>query len=307
VQAHVVERSGLRVARVEIMHLDPEARTTKLEGIFKRVDITNEVTERRKTLEDDLKRLIGVVQGELPVIEVGPHCFTPYRCPFRTRCWPAREEREEVFAVDEAGLRSAMSGWLSPIAFLDFETMGPAFPIWEGYAPYEVIPLQLRAHVEANGDHAHHAWMIDDGSDPRRSFAEALLEATSGAHTILAYNASYERNIIVRVAESLPDLAPQLRDIAYRTCDMLAPVRNHVTHPDFEGSYSLKRVLPVLTGLGYDDLEIDNGLLASNELQRIVRGEAATDEQKKALLAYCERDTWGLVLLLKRLRELAHV
>ncbi len=307
VQAHVVERSGLSVRRVEIMHLDADARTTKLEGIFKRVDVTNEVTERRKTLEDDLRRQLTVIQGELPVIEVGPHCFTPYRCPFRNRCWPPREERAEVFEVDEAGLRSAMSGWLSPIAFLDFETMGPPFPIWEGYAPYEVIPLQLSAHVEANGDHVHHAWIIDSDSDPRRRFAEALLEACAGAHTILAYNASYERNIILRVADYLPDLAPCLRDLAYRTCDMLAPVRQHVTHPDFEGSYSLKRVLPVLTGLGYDDLAIDNGLVASQALEKIARGEADPNEQRDALLAYCARDTWGLVVLLKRLRELARV
>jgi hypothetical protein len=29
------------------------------------------------------------------------------------------------------------------------------------------------------------------------------------------------------------------------------------------------------------------------------------DAEVAALLAYCERDTWGLVLLLRRLRELS--
>src|SRR6267142_3809327 len=32
---------------------------------------------------------LAMLQGSLPDVPVGPHCSTPYDCPFWARCWPA--------------------------------------------------------------------------------------------------------------------------------------------------------------------------------------------------------------------------
>ncbi|MCU0252388.1 MAG: hypothetical protein MUE61_19520 [Vicinamibacterales bacterium] len=88
-------------------------------------------------------------------------------------------------------------------------------------------------------------------------------------------------------------------------------VRDHVYHPDFEGSFSLKTVLPALVpDLGYNDLAIADGDTASRELTRLVLGDAAFLPADRALtreqlLRYCERDTLAMVRVLSRLRELA--
>jgi hypothetical protein len=88
-------------------------------------------------------------------------------------------------------------------------------------------------------------------------------------------------------------------------------VREHVYHPDFEGSFSLKTVLPALVpDLGYNDLAIADGDAASRELTRLVLPDAAflpTDRalKREQLLRYCERDTLAMVRVLSRLRELA--
>ena len=88
-------------------------------------------------------------------------------------------------------------------------------------------------------------------------------------------------------------------------------VRNHVYHPDFGGSFSLKAVLPALVpGLGYDDLVIREGETASAQLEALLlapEGFAPEEARqlREALLAYCERDTFGLVRLHARLRELS--
>jgi hypothetical protein len=109
----------------------------------------------------------------------------------------------------------------------------------------------------------------------------------------------------------LPHLAPQLNRLAASTHDLLAIVRNHVYHPDFGGSFSLKSVLPVLVPeLSYDELEVSDGGIATLELQRLLlRGDALAKAEmtrlREALLRYCELDTWGTVRLLERLHELA--
>src|SRR5712691_3605128 len=93
--------------------------------------------------------------------------------------------------------------------------------------------------------------------------------------------------------------------------DLLPVVRDHVYHPDFLGSFSLKYVLhPLVPGLTYDDLVIVDGLVAGVEIARLlfVAGKIPREEHDRVrqdLLNYCERDTWAMVKVLERLRELA--
>jgi len=106
--------------------------------------------------------------------------------------------------------------------------------------------------------------------------------------------------------DSLNYLAPLARLV-----DPLPVVRDHVYHPDFGGSFSLKSILPALVpALGYDDLEIAEGETASRVLMQLVADDptllpAERATKREALLRYCERDTLAMVRVLSRLRELA--
>ena len=87
-------------------------------------------------------------------------------------------------------------------------------------------------------------------------------------------------------------------------------MRDNVYHPAFNGSFSLKYVLAPMTGLTYNDLVIVDGRLASVEDRAdCFRGPQdparRADRLRQDLLAYCERDTWATVMLMKRLKELA--
>jgi len=83
-----------------------------------------------------------------------------------------------------------------------------------------------------------------------------------------------------------------------------------VYHPDFAGGFSIKKTLPALVpGLSYSDLKVQDGEMATVELQRLMfqgaempAGERA--ELREALLRYCARDTWAMVKLLEKLRTL---
>ena len=87
-------------------------------------------------------------------------------------------------------------------------------------------------------------------------------------------------------------------------------MRNHVYHPDFHGSFSLKKVAPALLGEdAYQDLEIAEGQLASVELHRLMFEKDEMDPEewealRRDLLAYCKEDTLLLVKLRRRLMEL---
>ena len=125
---------------------------------------------------------------------------------------------------------------------------------------------------------------------------------------VVAYNPSFERRVLKGLAEFCPDLATPLLELRDRVVDLLPIVRDHVYHPAFGGKFGLKAVLPALTGESYNDLAVGNAGVASSALVRLLFNPPPDEEHERLrhdLLAYCERDTWGLVLLLRRLRELA--
>ena len=213
--------------------------------------------------------------------------------------------------IVEPGLRAALRDFTAPIAFLDFETVGLPIPVWNGCHPYDAVPAQFSCHVEdAGGSVSHHEWLAEGAGDPRPALAQRLIRACEGARTVVAYSAGFERGRLMEMADALPALAVPLQSIADRLMDLLPVVRNHVYHPGFGGSFSLKSVLPAMVPeLSYDDLAISDGAAASQELERLLFQEAELTPEAKAqlrsdLLRYCHQDTWGLVRLLRRFREL---
>jgi uncharacterized protein DUF2779 len=214
--------------------------------------------------------------------------------------------------IVERSLAGALKAFVPPIAFLDFETVGLAVPVWSGCHPYDAVPVQFSCHVvRRDGDVAHHESLADGSGDPRPALAERLVAACQGARTVVAYNAPFERSCVEGLRAAVPRLAAPLGRIVDRLADLLPVVRNHVYHPDFGGSFSLKRVVPALIPeLRYDDLAISDGQSASLELMRLLfRGDAlegdAKEQVRRNLRRYCYQDTWGLVKLWEYLQGLA--
>ncbi len=229
---------------------------------------------------------------------------------------PAERQRRAVVTggpVVEPTLRDALRAFEPPLAFLDFETINPAVPVWNGCHPYDNIPVQFSCHrLWGDGRLTHEFWLADGSNDPRPGIAAALVEACAGAGAIVAYNASFEVTCLRTLAAALGGrLAHALHDIEHRIVDLLPTVRDHVYHPAFGGSFSLKSVLPALVaGLSYEGMEIAEGGTASTELQRLIlQGDILTADERsrlrEALLRYCEMDTRATVELLERLRALA--
>jgi hypothetical protein len=174
-----------------------------------------------------------------------------------------------------------------------------------------VVPVQLSCHVAGPGTLEHRAWLTDGRDDPRETFARALIAACGKAQTILAYNAPSERRCISGLIDAVPRFSAALSALSNRLTDLLPIVRDHVYHPDFGGSFSIKDVLPALApDLGYDDLEIQDGESASVVLEGLLlRGNTLDPAERgvwrRKLLRYCERDTLAMVRVLERLRKLA--
>ena len=213
--------------------------------------------------------------------------------------------------VVEEGLAKALGKLQAPVAYLDFETINPAIPVWKGCGPYMQIPVQLSCHVVgARGATTHHEHLADGSGDPRPALAEAVVRACAGATTVVAYNASFEKRCLQHLADNVPSQRAALKAVIEKLVDLLPIVRDHVYHPDFGGGFGMKAVAPALVvGLDYSELEIGEGGTASAVLEGILlRGEAISGTDLKKLrgqlLEYCELDTLAMVKVVERLRQL---
>ena len=229
---------------------------------------------------------------------------------------PNPQAKRQVQAVKtgarivEPGLRAALDALEGPIAHLDFETVQLAVPRWPGCRPLDLVAVQYSVHREGFADNTPRAFLAPRGEDPRPALIDGMLEACAGARTVLVYYEPFEKARIVELADCFPDRVDALMDLHGRIVDLLPIVRNHVYDRDFRGSFSLKKVLPALVPeLGYDDLAIQDGGQATAAIYRLLFDEsldaAAEAELRRDLLAYCERDTFAMMELLRVLRGMA--
>ena len=198
-----------------------------------------------------------------------------------------------------------------PVHFLDFETFNPALPLHPGTRPYQVIPFQWSLHTLKSPGELHHESFLHDGTgDPRWAFTKSLLDAIELGGTVVVYS-SYEQTILKQLAAENPEMGDLLLSLPDRMFDLLKVIRAHYYHPGFHGSFSLKAVLPVLVpGIDYGDLEIQDGQVASVAYAQMIAPSTPKPEKeriRKALLAYCQRDTEAMVGVFRELRSLSGV
>jgi hypothetical protein len=201
-----------------------------------------------------------------------------------------------------------------PLVFLDFETFQPAIPEYDNSRPYQQIPTQFSIHMitDEKCELTHLEYLADEKEDPRRPLAVALIKAIPKDACVLAYNMSFEKMIILQLADLFPDLKEELTSIHQRILDLMEPFqKKHYYTKTMNGSHSIKAVLPALfpddPELSYKNLgSIKNGSEAMNAFPKL-RSMTAEEREvtRKDLLEYCKLDTLAMVKIWEKLVEIA--
>jgi len=200
-----------------------------------------------------------------------------------------------------------------PIRFLDFETFSTPIPIFDGTKPYQQIPFQYSLHIvnKPKAKPIHYSYLADGRNDPRPKLIQSLKQIIGHSGTILAFNMSFEKTVLKQMAEAFPEHKTWICGVLKRLNDLIIPFRKAAYHhPSQHGSNSLKRIIPALTKLRYDNLPIADGLTAGQEFLRVTFGDVSVTEQRKVqnqLLQYCGQDSGGMIEILRRLVILGKV
>jgi predicted RecB family nuclease len=206
-------------------------------------------------------------------------------------------------------LHAELKQLIYPLYFADFETVNPAIPRFPGMRAYDLVPFQFSVHVQRQPGAApeHFEFLAADASDPRPAFISTLCDVLGDCGSIVVYHQQFESQRLTELASWLPEFSGRVDKIQRRLWDLLPVIRDHVYHPRFGGSFSLKAVLPALVpDMSYEQMEVADGQAAGLAWESLVHGgldKHERDKIRKALLDYCSQDTLGMVRLVKNLHE----
>jgi len=212
--------------------------------------------------------------------------------------------------INKESIQAALSTWKFPLVFLDFETINPAIPRYDGCRPFEHMPFQFSVHtwLSPDIDITHMEFLHESTDDPRPSLIPALLKACGQQGSIVAYFGRFEAERIQGLIDYSPKDQDALTNLIDRIVDPLPIIRDAVYDNAFAGSFSLKSVAPALLGEehSYDDMLVANGNDAQRAFEELISPNTPNDRKiilKNAMIEYCEKDTFVMVELVKWLYQ----
>ena len=218
-----------------------------------------------------------------------------------------------------------------PIYHLDFETFPCPLPRYKEEKCYTQSVFQFSLHIEkqpgiCEKEKDHYGYLAKDTKDHRIELIKEMLKYINieKPGTIMVYNASFEKTRLQELKEAFPLYDRQLEQMRTMIFDLMDIIKSNSKfyqnlgydierakrwnfyHTDMNGSFSIKKILPLFSNLTYKNMEIGNGteaLVTYAKFPHYNQNEFSHKYEK--LTDYCKQDTWAMVEILKGLREMS--
>jgi len=320
-QYYVLKSCGLKIANFSIVHFDSsyvKIGAINIDKLFKATSVLEEVGDKQNAIETNIEAMkLLLQQSEIPIKEMGKHCNTPYDCNFSKYCKSLLPTVEEIEVIPDNSIQvendlwnDFTSGIQYPLYYFDFETIMFGIPVFDYSRPFQQIPFQYSLHVqnEKGGNTLHFEFLGNGNNDPRETLIEQLIKEIGTVGSIFVWNVTFEKDVLKKLAIDFPKYAIGMNAIIDRLVDLMPPFRPNKTvySEAFNGSYSIKKVLPVVVPeLSYNDLIIQEGGTASFKYGQMNNlNEVEKEILRIDLLEYCKRDTFAMVRIFDNINAL---
>lgn len=206
------------------------------------------------------------------------------------------QENQPFF--DKQLAREILQQWEYPLSYFDIEAIAYPIPRYPNSRPYQNLPFQFSCHIQRdeNSELEHHEFLHDKNCDPRLAFILKMLEVIPQSGSIVVYHQTYEISRFKELARDFPEHTQAINDLIPRVVDLKKVIMDTVYYPGFLGSFSIKKVAPVLLGdqASYHHLEVGDGIEAMLSYQEMLHLDLSDPKKEKIrrdLLKYCRQDT----------------
>lgn len=216
--------------------------------------------------------------------------------------------------IDKDYIKEIIKALNYPLYFLDYETYQVAIPEIDGTRPYQQLPFQYSLHIiKEEGEAIEHKEFLAEIEDKDfiRHFAENLIKDIPDNGSVIIYNRAFEPARNREIAEMYPDLKDELERINCNMIDFLEPFKQRKYYTkEMQGSDSIKYVLPALyqkdSELDYHNLPVVHNGEEASEAFLSLKGKSKEKQKeiRNGLLVYCQLDTYAMVKIWMKFKEI---
>ena len=229
--------------------------------------------------------------------------------------------------INKKKIRDGLKQITYPLYHLDFETFPCPLPRYKGERPYTQSVFQFSLHVEEKPgkcdlEKNHYGYLAPDHLDHRLDLVKYMCELIPSDKMVLVYNDSFEKTRLKELAYIFPEYKDKLFKIRNNVFDLMNIVKTKSSlyeslgyskeeakmfnyyHPDMDGSFSIKKVLPLFSNLTYKGMEVGNGveaMITYASFPKLLPLDYKHKYQK--LVEYCRQDTYAMFAVLDGLRK----
>ena len=214
--------------------------------------------------------------------------------------------------IDTPNIRETLDKLEYPLYFLDYETLLKPIPVLDGYNPNSQILFQYSLHVMKEKDTPleeikHFEYLANDLESSTAGLVKSLSENIGAKGTVLVWYEPFEKTRNIELAKLHPEYEKFFLDVNRRVYDLMKIFKTDYLMPEFKGSASIKKVLPVLVPeLSYKDLNVQDGTMAMSAWEEMLnsKDDERVSQLRKDLLKYCKLDTWAMVKIFEVINKL---
>ena len=329
-QYYVLSNLGFNVKKACIVYINNQyvrGKELDLDELFNVEDVTSIAIEKQEEIRNNVANINKFMNEHdkynEPDISIGKQCSNPYACDFWEYCTrnlessnltSQRSEQNIKPIINREEIKKLMDDLKYPLYFIDYETYMDVIPEIEKTRPYQQLPFQYSLHVlkDKDGEYEHKEFLADiNDKEFIRLFAESMISNLSENGSVIVYNQTFEGTFVNKeLARMYHDLEDEILRINDNMVDFMVPFRSKQYYTkEMQGSYSLKAVLPALypdnPELNYSNLTSvhDGGEASEAFLSLKDKSPEKQEEIRQGLLEYCKLDTYALVKIYEKFKE----
>ena len=312
--------AGIKIEGTNLIHINNKyVRKGDVEPkkLFISEDITDEVFEKTEEVKNLIPQALKVLgRREAPDDKFLALCPNPRTCEYMGYYLESLGEAvpapEIEPSFDKGGIKEKLSEIKYPLYFFDYEPYSSAIPPFEGTRPYQNIPFQYSLFIKESPSAVprHKEFLAREFENPVPALLSQLKRDIGLEGTVIVWNMSFEKGCNEEMGRMEPKYAEFLHAVNGRIYDLMIifKLKNQLyVKSEFQGSASLKKVLPVMCPeLSYESLAIRGGVEALASWPILTGLEISKSEKDKLaedMLEYCKRDTEAMVCILDKLYE----
>lgn len=319
-QTAVLEGSGLKVRNVSVIHVNNQYvrhGEIKADEITAFTDITEVVRAKGEATQQHMAQALAISQSPTmpdPNPDLAKLGSKKDWLPIYQNMVGVTEEdiSEDIQpTIDKEAIKQFLGELEYPLYFLDYETMSGLIPYFDGHRPYQQVPFQYSLHILESPDAelTQKEYLHRDNSDPSLPLTEQLLKDIGDKGSVIVWFEGFEKARNSELGEMLPEYKQAMEAINSRVVDLMIPFKlKWYDDPRFNGSASIKQVLPVLCPhLSYKELSIQEGGSAQRLWMEAILDDKRSDQKDQILddlIEYCKLDTLAMVEIYNCLRKL---